>query len=122
MKEEGQPSVHVRGRIPQRRGQEDWGLEWLKQKRVRELEWECVGYIVELGTRLAERCKVPWRGVWDTPRSSGPSAMRAANAHPRSLSTTAVPGPLLNRNLVENVGSAQSFLDHPSPEQSHSGP
>lgn len=45
MKEEGQPSVHVRGRIPQRRGQEDWGLEWLKQKRVRELEWECVGYI-----------------------------------------------------------------------------
>ena len=37
VKEEGQLSV------PVRRGQEDWGLEWLKQKRVWELEWECMG-------------------------------------------------------------------------------
>lgn len=43
MKEEGQPSVPVRGRVPQRRGHEDWGPEWLKQKRVWELEWECMG-------------------------------------------------------------------------------
>ena len=80
------------------------------------------GAFVELGTRLAGHCKGLWRGIWDTQQSSGPSGMEASNVHPRSLCTTAVPGLLLKRNLVENVGSAQSFLDHPSPEQSHSGP
>lgn len=75
------------------------GPEWLKQKRVWELGVGVHGGTsVELGTRLAEYCKVPWRNL-DTPQSSGPSGMEAPSVHPRSLCTTAVPGLLLKRNL-----------------------